>query len=275
MSGETLLEARAIDIAYSRRSRRGDDPRIVRDVEFSVRPGEVLALVGESGSGKTTVARAIVGLVRFDGEMRFGPARTSLSGHRSHELRRQIQMVFQDPRSSLNPRMTVEAIVREAWRTHPVARPEGDLRSETVRLLDRVGLPESVLDRRPGQLSGGQCQRVSIARALALKPRLIVCDEAVSALDVSVQAQILRLLLDLKESFGISLLFITHDLGVVRQIADAVAVMEKGEIVEQGGTEAIFTSPQHPYTRALLGAALDLRVDDATPTAPVSEGMHE
>ena len=275
MPADTLLEARALDISYSRRSRGGADHRIVRDVAFSLGQGEVLALVGESGSGKTTVARAIVGLVRFDGDLRFGPEGTSLSGHRSHGLRQQIQMVFQDPRSSLNPRMTVESIVREAWRTHPASAPEGDPRVELVRLLDRVGLPEAVLDRRPGQLSGGQCQRVSIARALALKPRLIVCDEAVSALDVSVQAQILRLLLDLKESFGISLLFITHDLGVVRQIADSVAVMEKGEIVEQGATEAVFTAPRHSYTRALLGAALDLHVDDATPAAPTSEGMTE
>jgi peptide/nickel transport system ATP-binding protein/oligopeptide transport system ATP-binding protein len=275
MSGETLLEARALDISYSRRGRRGADHRIVRDVAFSLRQGEVLALVGESGSGKTTVARAIVGLVRFDGELRFGADGISLSGHRSHELRRQIQMVFQDPRSSLNPRMTVESIVREAWRTHPAAAPKGDPRAEIVRLLDRVGLAEAVLDRRPGQLSGGQCQRVSIARALALHPRLIVCDEAVSALDVSVQAQILRLLLDLKQSFGISLLFITHDLGVVRQIADSVAVMEKGEIVEQGATEAVFTAPRHPYTRALLDAALDLNVDDVPLATSIPEGMTE
>jgi len=253
---EPLLEARGLDISY--RHRRGHDDRIVRDVSFTIELGEVLALVGESGSGKTTVARAVAGLVRADGELLFGAERTRLGMRRPHAVRRRIQMVFQDPRSSLNPRMTVAQILAEAWRTHPDAAPAGDRRRASIDVLERVGLTEAVLDRRPRSLSGGQCQRVSIARAVALRPQLLVCDEAVSALDVSVQAQILRLLVDLKRNEGIAMLFITHDLGVVRQIADRVAVMEKGALVEQGETDALFRAPQHPYTQTLLASALDL-----------------
>jgi ABC-type glutathione transport system ATPase component len=272
---ELVLEARGLDISY--KHRRGVDNRIVRDVSFAIAEGEALALVGESGSGKTTVARAVVGLVRADGQLVFGPERIPLGVHRPHALRREIPMVFQDPRSSLNPRMSVGAIIREAWEAHPDAAPVGDLHDAVATILGQVGLPESVIDRRPGQLSGGQCQRVSIARAIALRPRILVCDEAVSALDVSVQAQILRLLLELKTTLGIALLFITHDLGVVRQIADRVAVMEQGEIVEQGPTELVFTNPAHPYTRALLDAALDLAgvdgdvADDASLNAVVQD----
>ncbi len=171
-------------------------------------------------------------------------------------------MVFQDPRSSLNPRMTAGAIIREAWQAHPDAAPNGNQRDAVRALLDEVGLDGGVAERRPTELSGGQCQRVSIARALALRPRLLVCDEAVSALDVSVQAQILRLLVDLRHEHGLSLLFISHDLGVVRQIADRIAVMRSGEIVETAGTEDLYRTPQHPYTRMLLDAALDLEVSE-------------
>ncbi|MGN6273871.1 MAG: ABC transporter ATP-binding protein [Protaetiibacter sp.] len=257
---DVLLEARDLDVTYGRR-RRGERP-IVVGANFSIRGGETLALVGESGSGKTTVARAVVGLVRSDGELLFGPDRVPLGMRRPHSLRRQIPIVFQDPRSSLNPRMTVGRILDEVWSTHPEIAPAGDRRAAATDLVGRVGLDPEVLDRRPAQLSGGQCQRVSIARALAQQPRLLVCDEAVSALDVSVQAQILQLLLKLKEELGISMLFITHDLGVVRQIADRVAVMQRGEIVEQGPTERVFSNPEHPYTRALLDAALDLVTGD-------------
>jgi peptide/nickel transport system ATP-binding protein/oligopeptide transport system ATP-binding protein len=253
---ELLLEARGLDISYRRR--RGHDDRIVRDVSFGIAPGEVLALVGESGSGKTTIARAVVGLVSASGELRFGGEDVALGHRRPHAMRRRIQIVFQDPRSSLNPRMTVMQILAEVWATHPEVAPAGDRRAAATEVLERVGLTGAVLDRRPLALSGGQCQRVSIARAIALRPELIVCDEAVSALDVSVQAQILRLLVDLKASTGISMLFITHDLGVVRQIADRVAVMEKGTIVEQGPTDQIFREPRHPYTQILLASALDL-----------------
>jgi peptide/nickel transport system ATP-binding protein/oligopeptide transport system ATP-binding protein len=252
-TAEPLLSIRNLSARYGSRG-----PLIVDDVSIDVGRSEVVALVGESGSGKTTVARTVVGLLpatsgelHFDGVPLVGAARSS-------GVRRSMQMVFQDPRSSLNPRMTVSRIVAEGWRAHRSARPEGSLRDATVELLTKVGLDASTLDRRPSQLSGGQCQRVSIARALALQPRLLVCDEAVSALDVSVQAQILRLLIDLRQQFSLSLLFITHDLGVVRQISDRVAVMQRGRIVEQGDTEDVFGDPQDPYTVELLQAALDV-----------------
>jgi len=167
-------------------------------------------------------------------------------------------MVFQDPRSSLNPRMTVAAIVDEAWRTHPGSAPDGDRTAALHRLLDDVGLDPSVAGQRAAELSGGQCQRVSIARALAVRPRLLVCDEAVSALDVSVQAQILRLLVDLRQRHRLSMLFISHDLGVVHQIADRIAVMRGGVLVEEGPAGEVLGAPRHEYTRSLLDAALEL-----------------
>jgi len=252
----SLLEVNNLDVTYG--SGRGAT-LVVRGVSFALEAREVLALVGESGSGKTTVARAIVGLLNPSaGEILFDG--TNLAARRSRLQRRDIQMVFQDPRSSLNPRMTVRALIAEAWRAHPDAAPDGPATEAIVSLLDQVGLPDSVLDRRPSQLSGGQCQRVSIARVLALRPRLIVCDEAVSALDVSVQAQILRLLVDLTATHNLSLLFITHDLGVVRQIADRVAVMHHGRVVEIAPTEQLFTAPTDDYSRELLSAALDIQL---------------
>jgi peptide/nickel transport system ATP-binding protein/oligopeptide transport system ATP-binding protein len=256
---DVLLDVRDLEVGYGRRLSASRRVAGVRDVSLLLREREVLALVGESGSGKTTVARAVVGLIRpWAGDIRFGADERQMRYHRTSMQRREIQMVFQDPRSSLNPRLTVETIIAEAWRAHPVAAPVGSRRQAVLDLLDQVGLPSAVLSRRPGQLSGGQCQRVSIARALALSPRLIVCDEAVSALDVSVQAQILQLLVDLKAARGLSLLFITHDLGVVRQIADRTAVMNNGVLVEEGPTETIFDSPQDSYTVELLDAALDI-----------------
>ncbi len=205
------------------------------------------------------MARCVTGLVRPDaGTLTFGGRPLERAGRRSGELRRAIQMVFQDPRSSLNPRMTVASVIGEAWRTHPAAAPPGDREEALRRLLADVGLDGEVARRRAGELSGGQCQRVSIARALAVSPELLVCDEAVSALDVSVQAQILRLLVELRGTHRLALLFITHDLGVVRQIADRVAVMRRGVIVEEGPAEQVLGNPRHEYTRALLDAALDL-----------------
>jgi peptide/nickel transport system ATP-binding protein/oligopeptide transport system ATP-binding protein len=267
---DTLLRVDDLWASYGRSRRRGAT-RVdaVAGVSLTVGHNETLALVGESGSGKTTVARCLVGLVRprrgaitFDGQPL--PAGT----RRPAALRRSVQMVFQDPRSSLNPRMTVGRIIAEGWQAHPAVAPATDRAGAVRALLDQVGLDDSVLDRRPGQLSGGQCQRVSIARALALEPRLLVCDEAVSALDVSVQTQILRLLVDLRDRRGLSMVFITHDLGVVRQIADRVAVMRRGELVESAPTEQLFGDPRHPYTRELLDAALDIDVTDPAELAP-------
>ena len=254
-----MLEIADLHVSFGRRRHA---LRAVDGVSLRVAPEETLAIVGESGSGKTTVARCVVGLqkpaagtITFDGQP-LGPAHRRTAGQR-----RAIQMVFQDPRSSLNPRMTVAGIVGEAWRTHPAAAPPGDRHTALRKVLADVGLDADLLDRRPGDLSGGQCQRVSIARALAVGPRLLVCDEAVSALDVSVQAQILRLLVDLRASHSLALLFITHDLGVVHQLADQVAVMCRGAVVEEGPTSEVLGNPRHDYTQALLDAALDLAVE--------------
>jgi ABC-type glutathione transport system ATPase component len=257
----SLLEVRGLRVTFG----RGRDPFVAVDgVSLSVGAEATLGLVGESGSGKTTVARCVAGLQRpAAGTVTFEGRPLDRVGRRPAELQRAVQMVFQDPRSSLNPRMTVAGIIGEAWRTHPAAAPAGDRTQALATLLADVGMDADVAGRRPGDLSGGQCQRVSIARALAVRPRLLVCDEAVSALDVSVQAQILRLLVDLRRTHHLAMLFISHDLGVVHQIADRVAVMRRGQVVEEGLATDVLSSPQHEYTRALLDAALDL--DDAGP----------
>jgi oligopeptide/dipeptide ABC transporter ATP-binding protein len=214
----------------------------VAGVSLEIEPGEVLAVVGESGSGKSTLARAIVGLQRTTcGTIEF-----------SDRDGRTAQMIFQDPRASLNPRMTVRQILLEA------APRGGTSPARLAELLAEVGLGTETLDRRPEELSGGQCQRISIARALMTEPELLVCDEVVSALDVSIQAQVLELLRTLKQREGLAMLFITHDLGVVRQLADRVAVMYLGKIVEVGAVDDIFTRPTHPYTQALLSSAMDM-----------------
>ncbi|TDE14246.1 ATP-binding cassette domain-containing protein [Jiangella asiatica] len=258
-----VLEIRDLRVAFPgpRRSLRGARTivRAVAGVDLDVQARETLALVGESGSGKSTVARCVLGLVRpQEGRITYEGRALGPIDKRPAELQRAIQMVFQDPGSSLNPRMTVGAIIREAWKVHPAVAPKGDRRQALAKVLADVGLDAGVGGRRPSALSGGQRQRVSIARALALRPRLLVCDEAVSALDVSVQSQILRLLVDLQRTHDLSILFITHDLAVVRQIADRVAVMNRGELVECTTAEQLFTAPAHPYTQGLLSAAHDL-----------------
>lgn len=251
-----MLEAHDLRVTFGRRS---DKFVAVDGVTLAVAANETVGLVGESGSGKTTVARTIVGLVRPDsGTITLDGQPLGPVARRPAPLQRAIQMVFQDPRSSLNPRMSVAAIIEEAWRTHPDSAPKSDRTAELHRLLGDVGLDSSVARSHAGELSGGQCQRVSIARALAVKPRLLVCDEAVSALDVSVQAQILRLLVDLRTSHQLSMLFISHDLGVVHQIADRIAVMQHGVLVEEGPATQVLGEPRHEYTRSLLDAALEL-----------------
>lgn len=260
-----LLDVRDLRVSYGGRGigRRSGAPA-VDGVSLSVAPEETLGLVGESGSGKTTVARCVAGLLRpGSGTITLDGRPLGRAGRRPPESRRAVQMVFQDPRSSLNPRMTVASVIAEVWNTHPVTAPDGDRTEALHRLLADMGLDPEVASRRAGDLSGGQCQRVSIARALAVRPRLLVCDEAVSALDVSVQAQILRLLADLRVKHRLAMLFISHDLGVVHQIADRVAVMHRGVLVEEGRTGDVLTAPRHAYTRALLDAALDL--DDSVP----------
>jgi oligopeptide/dipeptide ABC transporter ATP-binding protein len=242
--------------------------RAVDGVNLTIDRGETLALVGESGCGKSTIARAIMGLVPpTRGEIRFDGAVLPPLGERARRpFYSKLQMIFQDPDASLNPRLTIFASVAEPIEiTLPsLARKEREER--VISLLSDVGLDAALRDRYPHELSGGQRQRVCVARALAVRPELLVCDEAVSALDVSIQAQILNLLVELRERFGLSYLFITHDLRVVRHLATRVAVMYLGQIVELGPTEALFDAPRHPYTRALLAAVPSL--DGARPPAP-------
>ncbi|MBB6633001.1 ABC transporter ATP-binding protein [Cohnella thailandensis] len=234
-------------------NRTSDYVKAVDGVDLNIMPGETLGLVGESGCGKSTIGRSIVGLERpTDGRIRFQGADISkLSGREMIRLRSQVQIVFQDPYSSLNPRKTVGSLIAEAVRVHRVVQP-GEVDAEVDRLLDLVGLPKNSKSRYPHEFSGGQRQRVGIARALALKPKLIVCDEPVSALDVSIQAQVLNLLKQLQKELNLTYLFIAHGLGAVRYISDRIAVMYLGKVVEVGPTKEIFRNPKHPYTRALL-----------------------
>lgn len=249
---DQLLELQDVTVTFRRR-RGAAELRAVDQVSLDVRPGEILGLVGESGSGKSTLARLVVGINQSsEGAVRFDGAPLTAAG-RSPALRRRIQMVFQDPFSSLNPRMTVRQHLAELLRVHKVVEPAAvDARCEA--LLASVHLPLTLLDARPRNMSGGQRQRVAIARALALEPDLLVADEPVSALDVSVQAGIIALFSELREKLGVSILFIAHDLAVVRHLCDRVAVMYMGRIVEQGETTQVFTDPRHPYTRGLLAA---------------------
>ncbi len=256
---ENLMEVKNLKKYFTLRggflSRAVGEIRAVDGVSFSIRPKETLGLVGESGSGKTTVARALSrlspitdGQVLFEGRDIFKLGRKEL-----RKLRRRLQIIFQDPHASLNPRMSVEDIVGEAMIIHHLAKgPEK--REKIVGLLEIVGLSAHYLGRYPHEFSGGERQRIGIARALAVDPRLIVCDEPVSALDVSIQAQVINLLKDLQRRFGLSYLFIAHDLSVVRYIADRVAVMYLGKIVELASRDRLYTSSQHPYTEVLLSA---------------------
>lgn len=229
--------------------------RAVDDVSFTLRRGEILGLAGGSGSGKTTLARCLIRLVEPDaGAVRLGGAdMLAAQGRELRELRRRLQMVFQDPYASLNPRMSVGDALLEAGRVH--RRPGAEDGERFVgALLERVHLSASFAERKPRELSGGQRQRVAIARALAVDPEVIIADEAVSALDVSVQAQLLRLFADLRAELGVAIVFVAHQLAVIAEIADRVAVMQTGRIVELGATADVFQSPQHEYTRALLAA---------------------
>ena len=229
--------------------------KAVDGVSFEIQEGQTLGLVGESGSGKSTTAYAALQLLRpTAGSVRFlGRDLTRLRGEELRRMRREMQIVFQDPYASLNPRMTVGRIVAEPLQTHRIGTRRSR-RASVARLLELVGFDPSYTNRYPHEFSGGQRQRIGIARALALNPRLIVCDEPVSALDVSIQAQILNLLKDLQQDLGLTYLFIAHDLAVVRSMSDAIAVMHEGRIVEQGPAQDVYTSPQTDYTRALLAA---------------------
>jgi oligopeptide/dipeptide ABC transporter ATP-binding protein len=256
-----LLEVRDLVVRFGRGrslaslvTGRSDSITAVAGTSFAMAEGETFALVGESGSGKTTLARALIGLTPVtSGSVLFqGQSTLGLAGAALKRLHRDIAMIFQDPVGSLSPRFTVRGLLAEPFRIHGLA--DRDLDAEVERLLGLVGLPRAMADRLPHQLSGGQARRVGVARAIALSPKLVIADEPTAGLDVSVQGEVLNLLNDLRETLGLSMLIITHNLNVVRHVADRMAIMYLGRFVEVGTTEAIFAGPRHPYGLALLSA---------------------
>jgi oligopeptide transport system ATP-binding protein len=259
-TGEPLVSVRHLKKYFPIMSgfiirRTVDYVKAVDDVSFDIYPGETLGLVGESGSGKSTTGRTLLQLYKpTGGEVEFqGKELTHLPGSELRKMRRDMQMIFQDPYASLNPRMNVGRIVGEPLVVHNIGNAKE--RSERVAyLLERVGLNPYYINRYPHEFSGGQRQRIGIARALALDPSFIVCDEPISALDVSIQAQVVNLLKDLQEEMNLTYLFIAHDLSMIRYLCNRVAVMYLGKIVEMGPTDAVYDNPQHPYTRLLLSA---------------------
>jgi len=272
-NGDPILRVEHLCTWLAQRGRPSDGDDVLKAVDgvsFVLPRGGTLGVVGESGSGKTTLARTILrlipatsGRVLFDGRDVFALPRAEL-----RRLRREMQVVFQDPTGSLNPYLRVEAILTEGLAVHGIGRSRAERRQRAAELLRQVGLSAEDLGRYPHEFSGGQRQRIAIARALAVGPKLVVCDEPVSALDVSIRSQILNLLLDLREQYGLSYLFIAHDLAVVRHFCDEVAVMHGGRFVEHAPAEALFAAPQHPYTRTLLSAAPQHRNVQPKPASP-------
>lgn len=241
-----------------------DYVKAVDNVSFTLYPGETVGLVGESGSGKTTTGRAILRLIEPTGGrvVFMGKEVTELSAEELRRLRRHMQIIFQDPYSSLNPRLTVGTALTEPLLFHKIAQNPKEAKEKAIELLEKVGLEADHFYRYPHEFSGGQRQRIAIARALAVQPKFIICDESVSALDVSVQAQVLNLLLDLQEQFGLAYLFISHDLSVVKFMSDRLLVMNQGQVVESGYAEDIYRNPQHPYTQKLIEAIPKGRLED-------------
>ncbi len=256
-----MLEVSDLSVSFNLR-REGDlpwaKPRVlqaVRGIEFSLAPGEVLGIVGESGSGKSTLARALIRMVPATGRVLWeGENLLALSPAKMMRHRAAIQMVFQDPLASLNPRMTVGQIIAEPLRTHHAEISSNEIKARVQLTMDRVGLLPNQVNRYPHEFSGGQCQRIGIARALIVEPRLLICDEPVSALDVSIQAQVINLLAELRRDLGLAMIFIAHDLSVVRHISDRVMVMYLGRMMETSPAKALFAAPRHPYSAALLSA---------------------
>jgi oligopeptide transport system ATP-binding protein len=247
-----LLEVRNLCVTFGKFE-------AVTDVSFDLIAGETVGLVGESGSGKSTLARALARLIpAVRGIVRWqGVDLMTCDSARLRRERRHLQMVFQDPLASLDPRMTVGAILAEPLEIFEPALSSKERLGRTREMLERVGLASGTIDRYPHEFSGGQCQRIGIARAMMLRPKLLICDEPVSSLDVSIQGQIVNLLLDLRDEFGTAMLFISHNLAVVRQVSDRVLVIYRGRIVELADRDALFATPLHPYTRALLAAVPD------------------
>lgn len=262
MTQEPLLQVRDLTVGFSLRHQRRlpwRAPPMLRAVErvgFDLMPGQALGVVGESGSGKSTLARALVGLVPATGQAIWqdGTDLIGLTARRMMRYRRDIQMIFQAPLASLDPRMTMGQIIAEPLTTHFPRLPRAQLRERVGLMIERVGLSPDQINRYPHEFSGGQCQRIAIARALIIQPRLVICDEPVSALDVSIQAQIVNLLADLRRDLGLSLIFIGHDLAVVNHISDRVMVIYLGRIMEIAPAEALNRAPLHPYTQALMAA---------------------
>ena len=246
---QPLLSVRDLEVRFG-------TLRALDGVSFDAFPGETLGIVGESGSGKSTLARAILQLVRpTAGSVKLlGEELTMLDPRSLRALRRDMQIVLQDPLGSLNPRMTAREIIAEPLHTHAPDLTTDEVDARVAASLERVGLLDRQADRYPHEFSGGQCQRIGIARALILSPKLLICDEPVSALDVSIRAQIVNLLMDLQRELGLTLLFIAHDLAIVRHISHRVMVMHRGRVVELADRDTLYAAPRHPYTRALLDA---------------------
>ncbi len=273
---DALLQAKDLVVGYGGRSsafgrRRAVTP-VIKGVSLTLERGEAVGIVGESGSGKTTLGRALLGLVGpVSGSVIFdGIDITQLDEGAMRPLRRRMQMIFQDPMSSLNPRHTIRRILTAPLLLHRVARTARDADGLAATTLDRVGLPTAALERYPHELSGGQRQRVGIARAVMLKPDFVLADEIVSGLDVSTQAQVLRLIGDLSREMGLAMAFISHDLSVIRAVCDRVLVLHQGEVVEEGACAEVFAAPQSPYTRSLIDA-IALPVPDPQWLARVPE----
>ena len=276
-----ILSVRDLEVAFDIRP-QGAWPwtpsrklHAVGGVSFDIAPGDCLGVVGESGSGKSTLARAIVGTVpATNGQILFEGAdlaAMSVPERRAH--RKDVQMIFQDPLAALNPRMTVGDIIAEPLVTHFPKTPRTEVKSRVRELMERVGLLPNLINRYPHEFSGGQCQRIGIARALILKPKLLICDEPVSALDVSVQAQVINLLAELRRDMGLSMVFIAHDLSVVKHISDRILVMYLGKQMEQAEAKVLCTRPEHPYTQALISSVpIPDPVLEAKRDRPVLEG---
>ena len=257
-----LLEARDVEVSFYVAG-RGDWPwtpprklRAVSGVSITLNEGETLGIVGESGSGKSTLARAIIGTVKAsDGRILWkGDDLIGMAADTRRAHARDFQMVFQDPLAALNPRMTVGQIIAEPLITHFPKTPKAEARAKVLEIMEKVGLLPNLVNRYPHEFSGGQCQRIGIARALILRPKLLICDEPVSALDVSVQAQVINLLKAIQQEFRLSIIFIAHDLSVVRHVSDRIAVMYLGRLVEEGPGKELIANPWHPYTKALVAS---------------------